>query len=410
MKRHALAALASAALVMTACGPQQAAQPTSPPAAAPKSTDAAAVNPTSPAATTAPAAKPTDAAAAAAKPTDTAGAKSKVGLQAAPQGRPLPAPVALNTLTSGTIAIDGSSTVFPVTEAMAEEFQRATNGRVRVTVGISGTGGGFQKFCNNETDISDASRPISMAEMERCKTANVAWMELPVAFDGLSVMTSPRNTFLDCLKKSELKKMWEPEAQGTISRWNQIRPEWPDQPITLYGPGTDSGTFDYWTDAINGREKSSRGDYTASEDDNVLVQGVANDPNALGYFGFAYYEENRDRLKLLGVDNETGGGCVRPSAETISNGTYVPLSRPIFVYAKVSSLDRAEVREFVRFYVNPANAELISQTGYIPFPRPTYEQATQRLNNGTVGTVFGGTGSQGTKLEDLFSRPLRVLP
>ena len=271
---------------------------------------------------------------------------------------------------------------------MAEEFQRATNGRVRLTVGISGTGGGFQKFCNNEIDISNASRPISLAEMERCKAGNIAWMELPIAFDGLSVMTSPRNTFLDCLKKSELKKLWEPEAQGTITRWNQIRPEFPDQPINLFGPGTDSGTFDYWTDVINGREKASRGDFTASEDDNVLVQGIANDPNALGYFGFAYYEENRDRLKLLGVDNETGAGCIKPSAETIADGTYAPLSRPIFIYPKLSALDKPEVREFVRFYVNPANSELISQTGYIPFPQGLYERATQRLNSGAPGTVF----------------------
>jgi phosphate transport system substrate-binding protein len=416
MKRHALAGLTSAALLITACGPQQQAQPTSPPAAA-KPTEAP-----KPAATTAPATKPTEAAAAkpteaaAAKPTEAAAAKPadtakpKVELAPAPAGTPLPAPVAPNTLTSGTVAIDGSSTVFPVTEAMAEEFQRATNGRVRITVGISGTWGGFQKFCNNETDVSNASRPISLAEMERCKAANIGWMELPVAFDGLSVMTSPRNTFLDCLKRSELKKIWEPEAQGTIMRWNQVRPEFPDQPINLFGPGTDSGTFDYWTDVINGREKASRGDFTASEDDNVLVQGIANDPNSLGYFGFAYYEENRDRLKLLGVDNEMGAGCIKPSAETIADGTYQPLSRPIFIYPKISSLDKPEVREFVRFYVNPTNSELISQTGYIPFPQGLYERATQRLNAGSPGTVFTGGGSQGAKMEDLFTRPLLVLP
>jgi phosphate transport system substrate-binding protein len=291
---------------------------------------------------------------------------------------------------------------------MAEEFQKASSGRVRVTVGISGTGGGFQKFCNNETDVSNASRPISAAELQRCKDANIQFVELPVAFDGLSVMTSPRNTFLDCLKKSELKKIWEPSAQGQVTRWNQVNPAWPDQPITLYGPGTDSGTFDYFTEVVNGQAQASRGDYTASEDDNVLVQGIANDPNALGYFGFAYYEENRDRLKLLAVDNETGGGCVRPSAETIANGTYQPLSRPIFVYGKRSSLDKAEVREFLRFYVAPNNAQLIAQTGYIPFPASVYEQATQRLNNGQVGTVFGGTGSSGAKIEDLFTRPLVV--
>ena len=220
-------------------------------------------------------------------------------------------------------------------------------------------------------------------------------------------MTSPRNTFMDCLKKSELKKLWEPEAQGTITRWNQIRPDFPtrDQPVRRRH---DSGTFDYWTDAINGKEKASRGDYTASEDDNVLVQGLSNDPNALGYFGFAYYEENKTRLKLLAVDNETGQGCVQPSTETIPNGTYVPLSRPIFIYAKASSPDKPEVREFLRFYVNPANSELIAQTGYIPFPKSNYEQATQRLNNGSLGTVFTGTGSLGAKIDDLFGRPWRV--
>ncbi len=224
----------------------------------------------------------------------------------------------------GTVKLDGSSTVFPVSEGMAEEFQRAAP-NVRVTVGISGTGGGFKKFCNGETDISDASRPILTQEIQECQAHGIQYIEVPVAFDGLSVMVSPRNTFVDCLTVSELRKMWEPAAQGVVTRWSQVRPGWPDRPFRLYGPGPDSGTFDYFTDAINGKEKASRGDYTASEDDNVLVQGVANDPDALGYFGYAYYVENKDRLKLVKIDAEKGGGCVAPSEETIANGTYVPL-------------------------------------------------------------------------------------
>ena len=331
-----------------------------------------------------------------AKPADAAGAGAATSA--------LPAPVPLNRL-SGTVAVDGSSTVFPVTEAMAEEFQKATGGKVRVTVGISGTGGGFKKFCAGETDISDASRPILKAEIEQCQAAGIQFVELPVAFDGLSVIVSPRNTFVDCMTVSELKKMWEPAAQGTVTTWNQIRPEWPNQPFRLYGAGADSGTFDYFTDAINGREKASRGDFTASEDDNVLVQGISNDPNALGYFGFAYYEENQDKLKLVKIDNEKGGGCVAPSKETIANGTYTPLSRPIFIYAKRASLDRPEVREFLRFYLDPKNAEqYIDQVGYVPFPAQYYQQALERLNAVQTGTVFPGQSTLGVKLDDLFGK------
>jgi phosphate transport system substrate-binding protein len=371
------ALLAFSVITATACGP--AAQPTPVPPTAAKPTEAP---------------KP---AAAAEKPT-------ALPTRPGPAGPPLPAAVALTELPQGaTVRIDGSSTVFPVTEAMAEEFQKATNGRVRVTVGISGTGGGFQKFCNDETDVSNASRPISPTEVKACLGKNINFVELPVAFDGLSVVTSPRNTFLDCIKKSELKKMWEPEAQGKITRWNQIRPEWPDQELKLFGAGTDSGTFDYFTDAINGREKASRGDYTASEDDNVLVQGVANDANALGYFGFAYYEENQDKLKLVGIDNETGGGCVKPSPQTINSGSYQPLSRPIFVYAKAASLDKPEVREFLRFYIDPKNATtLIDQVGYVPFGEQFYTQGLQRLNGRQQGTLFPGGTRIGVKLEELF--------
>jgi phosphate transport system substrate-binding protein len=314
----------------------------------------------------------------------------------------LPPSTPLNQL-SGTVVVDGSSTVFPVTEAMAEEFQKATGGKVRVTVGISGTGGGFKKFCAGETDVSDASRPISKAEIDACQAAGIQFVELPVAFDGLSVMVSPRNTFVDCMTASELRRMWEPPAQGTVTTWNQVRPEWPNQPFRLYGPGADSGTFDYFTDAINGQEKASRGDYTASEDDNVLVQGISNDPNALGYFGYAYYEENADKLKLVKIDGEKGGGCVEPSPETIANGTYVPLSRPIFIYAKLASLDKPQVLEFIRFYLNSGNATtFIPQVGYVPFPAQYYDRGTARLEARQTGTVFGGQSKQGATLQDLF--------
>jgi phosphate transport system substrate-binding protein len=304
----------------------------------------------------------------------------------------------------GTVTIDGSSTVFPISEAMAEEFQKMTGGNVRVTVGISGTGGGFKKFCAGETDISDASRPISSAEIEQCKSAGIEYVELPVAFDGLSILVSPQNSFVESMTVSELKMMWQPEAQGTVTRWSQIRPDWPDREFRLYGPGADSGTFDYFTDAINGREKASRGDYTASEDDNVLVQGIANDADALGYFGFAYYEENSARLKLVAVDHEKGNGPVLPSPETIKGGTYTPLSRPLFIYAKKTSLDKPEVLEFLKFYLNPNSAPtLINQVGYIAFPGEYYDYGLQRLSAVQTGTVFGGAAKLGTTLADLYS-------
>jgi phosphate transport system substrate-binding protein len=285
----------------------------------------------------------------------------------------------LKTL-GGTVKVDGSSTVFPISEAMAEEFQKASGGRVNVTVGISGTGGGFRRFCAGETDISDASRPISRAEVDACNAQGIRFIELP--------------------------KMWQPEAQGSITRWNQVRADWPDRVFKLYGAGTDSGTFDYFTEAINGREKASRGDYTASEDDNVLVQGISNDPDALGYFGYAYYEQNRDRLKLVKIDGERGGGPVAPSPETIANGTYVPLSRPIFIYAQLASLDKPEVREFVRFYLTATNATtLVAQVGYVPLPEQYYGQAMQRFEARQSGTVFPAGAQLGIKVDELFRTP-----
>lgn len=303
---------------------------------------------------------------------------------------------------SGKVLVDGSSTVFPISEAMAEEFQKA-NPNVRVTVGASGTGGGFKKFCNNETDITGASRPIKPSEVDLCKKGNVEYIEIPVAFDGLSVVVNPKNNFVECLTVPELKKMWEPAAQGKISNWNQIRPSFPNQRLGLYGAGTDSGTYDYFTAAIIGEEGQSRGDFTASEDDNVLVQGVATDTNGLGFFGYAYYVANKDRLKVVGIDN--GQGCVLPSEQTISDSSYQPLSRPEFIYLKKSAASRPEVKALVDFYLAKENANLISQVGYVPLPDSILERVVARIEKGTTGSVFEGQGSTiGVKLEDLLRK------
>ncbi len=277
---------------------------------------------------------------------------------------------------SGTIKIDGSSTVYPITEAVAEEF-RVDYPKVKVTIGISGTGGGFKKFSRGETDISDASRPIKDKEKAACKENSIAYLSLTVAYDGMAVLINPGNDWVDHLTTAELKKMWEPEAQNKVMRWNQIRPEWPDRELHLFGPGIASGTFDYFTDVIVGESGKSRGDFTASEDDNVLVQGIATDKNALGFFGLAYYEENKDKLKLAGVDN--GNGPVYPSIETVKSGTYAPLSRPIFIYVSSSAVKRAEVVSFVRFYLENAD-QLVSEVGYIPLPREEYSSQLEIFN------------------------------
>jgi len=266
-----------------------------------------------------------------------------------------------NQLT-GTINIDGSSTVYPITEAVAEEFKKVYPD-VKVAVALSGTGGGFKKFVRGETDINDASRPISHYEDSVAKANGIEYIELIVAYDGLVVVVNPKNTWCNDIKVEELKKIWGPEAQGKITHWNQIRPEWPNQPLHLYGAGVESGTYDYFTEAIVGKAHSSRGDYTASEDDNVLVQGVLSDVNALGFFGFAYYEENKDKLKLVAVDN--GNGPVLPSVETVKNKTYSPLSRPLFIYINNKAAERKEVQEFVSFYLDKITG-LVPEVGYIP--------------------------------------------
>lgn len=303
---------------------------------------------------------------------------------------------------SGKVTIDGSSTVFPISEAMAEEFQKANPG-VQVTVGNSGTGGGFKKFCNNETDISNASRPIKPEEVELCKKGNVEYIELPVAFDGLSVVVNPQNNFVKCLTVAELKKMWEPAAQGKVTSWRQIRPEFPDQRLGLYGAGTDSGTYDFFTKAIVGAEGKSRGDYTASEDDNTLVQGVSSDTNGIGFFGLAYYENNKEKLKAVAIDN--GKGCVLPSAETVADGTYQPLSRPEFIYVKKSAASRPEVKAFVDFHLAEENQKLVREVGYVPLPQDIISEVQARFNNGKVGSVFEGQGSTvGVTLKDLLKK------
>ncbi|MDT8435856.1 MAG: PstS family phosphate ABC transporter substrate-binding protein [Gemmatimonadota bacterium] len=268
---------------------------------------------------------------------------------------------------TGMVTIDGSSTVFPISEAMAEEFQIANPG-VRVTVGISGTGGGFKKFCAGETDFSDASRSIKESEQELCAENGIEPIEIPVAWDGLTVVRHPANDWATCMTVDELKRLWQPGS--SITRWNEIRPEWPDLEIELYGPDTDSGTFDYFTEAIVGEEDASRPDYTASADDNVLVVGVEGDRGSLGYFGFAYYEESADKLGAVAVDN--GDGCVLPARETIETGSYAPLSRPMFIYAKRASLERPEVRAFLEFYLENAGV-LVPEVGYVPLSAERYQ-------------------------------------
>lgn len=302
------------------------------------------------------------------------------------------------------IKVDGSSTVFPITEAVAEEFQ-IQNRNIMITVGISGSGGGFKKFGRGETDISDASRPIKSKEIGVCKENGIEFIELPVAYDGLAVMVNPQNDWVDHLTVKELKKMWEPQAQKKIMKWNQIRPEWPDKEIHLFGPGVDSGTFDYFTKAINGEEGASRGDFTASEDDNVLVQGIATDKYALGFFGLAYYEYNKEKLKLVPIDdekNDNGKGPIFPSLETVKNFTYQPLSRPIFIYINKKSAEKKEVEAFVRFYIKNAR-ELTAEVGYIPLPDTAYLLALKRFKNRKTGSVFAGEGAKkGISIEELL--------
>jgi phosphate transport system substrate-binding protein len=304
------------------------------------------------------------------------------------------------------VKVDGSSTVFPITEAVAEEFQK-TNKNVKVTVGISGTGGGFKKFCAGETDISDASRPIKPTEVEACGKSGVEYIELPVAYDGIAVIVNPKNTWAEHMTTAELKKLWEPEAQGKIKKWSEVREGWPDKEIHLFGAGVDSGTYDYFTEAINHKEHASRGDYTSSEDDNVIVTGVVNDELALGFFGFAYYDQNKAKLKVVPVDDgkaDNGDGPIAPTPETIEKGTYQPLSRPIFIYVSKKALSRPEISSFVKFYLENAPM-LVKEVGYIPLPGKAYALAQARVDKKVTGSLFGGKGSQvGVSIEQLLEK------
>jgi phosphate transport system substrate-binding protein len=306
-----------------------------------------------------------------------------------------------------TIKIDGSSTVFPITEAMAEEFQSAQKGKVRVTVGISGTGGGFKKFCRGEIDIQDASRPIQKEEMENCKKAGIKFFEVPIAYDATVVVVNLKNNWLTSIELSDLKKIWEPTAQGKVMNWSDVNPKWPKEKLKLYGAGADSGTFDYFTEAIVGKAKSSRGDYTASEDDNTLVTGVSKDIYSLGYLPLAYFEENKSKLKALAI---IGGDkapkkneAVKPSRETVEAGTYYPLSRPVFIYISEAAMKKSEIKDFVNFYLNSA-ASIIPQVKYVPLPSKAYELAKEHVKANKLGTVFNGHSEVGLKIEQLMKR------
>jgi phosphate transport system substrate-binding protein len=312
--------------------------------------------------------------------------------------------ISLSSLVQAqTVKIDGSSTVYPITEGIAEDFQKQT--KIKTTVGISGTGGGFKKFCRGEIDVQNASRPILEKEMEDCKKAGIEYIELPVAFDALTVVISPKNDFVKQLTIEELKRMWEPAAQGRINNWNQINPSFPNRPLKLFGAGADSGTFDYFTEAVVGKSKSSRGDYTASEDDNVLVQGVSKEPGGIAYFGYAYYAENTNRVKSVAIVNKDGKAVV-PNETNVMNGSYNPLSRPIMIYVNVKSLDRPEVSRFIEFYMKNVSA-IAKEVKYVPLPNKVYENNLKIVTARRVGTIFGGHNEVGMTVEDLIKREVK---
>lgn len=303
-----------------------------------------------------------------------------------------------------TIAIDGSSTVFPISEAVAEEFQMGR--KERVTIGVSGTGGGFKKLCNKEVALVGASRPIRPSEVEACKASGVEYIELPVAYDGIAVVVNPKNDWVDHLTVAELKRIWEPEAQGSVTKWSQVREGWPDKDIHLFGAGVDSGTYDYFTAAVVGKEHASRGDFTSSEDDNVLVQGISTDPVATGFFGYAYYSQNEGKLKIVPIDDqkdENGKGAIVPTPKTVADGSYQPLSRPIFIYVSKAEAAREEVKSLVTFYLEHAD-ELAPEVGYIALPPKAYELAQKRFATQKTGSLFEGGSQVGVAVEDLLQR------
>ena len=303
------------------------------------------------------------------------------------------------------IKIDGSSTMYPITEAVAKNFQTTQKGAIKVTVGVSGTGGGFMKFCRGQIDIVNASRPIQGKEIKACNKGDVEYVELPVAFDAITVAVNPKNDWAKTMTVAELKKMWGPAAQGKITRWSQVNPAWPDEAFKLYGAGVNSGTFDYFTQAIVGKARSIRGDYTASEDDNVLVQGVASDKNALGFFGFGYYVENQEKVRAVAIDDGRGEGIV-PSVETVEDGTYRPLSRPIFIYVNMKKAEKPEVKEFVTFYIKNAST-LVRGAQYFPLPPRAYRADTEFFKTKRLGTVFDGFLPVGITIDDLLQREAR---
>lgn len=301
----------------------------------------------------------------------------------------LPVPEQVMEELSGRLVIDGSSTVFPITESAARIFQRHSPG-VEVHLGVSGTGGGFKKFCRGETDISDASRPIKKSENDRCTAGGINFVEVPIAFDGLSVVVHRSNGWAGCMTLQELRHLWAPGSEGEVISWHQVRSSWPRQPIVLYAPGRDSGTFDYFTSAIVGEEGAARNDFVGSEDDYLLAQEVAADPLGIGFFGHAYYREYQDQLRLVAVDS--GAGCVAPALDSIADGRYRPLSRPVFLYVSDAALDRTEVRLFAEFFLANA-ANLVEDVKYVPLPARAYELAQERLSRRKLGSVFQG-GSQ----------------
>ena len=300
-----------------------------------------------------------------------------------------------------TTDIDGSSTVFPITEAMVEDWSLSIGGSARLVIGISGTGGGFKKFCAGDIDINDASRPIKPIEERSCAESGVEFIELPVAIDGLTVAVNPENDFVQCLTIEELHIMWAPEAEGKIDRWSQVRPGWPDEKLRLYGPGVDSGTFDYFTATINGEAQSSRGDFTSSERDNVLVRGIAGDRSSLGYFGYSFFVENKDILKMVAIDN--GNGCVFPTDETINDGSYSPLSRPLFIYVSKEAWAEQEVKDFVSYYVSYERAGLLRDLGFVPFPEVVHDLVLDRFQRGLTGSIFGGEHPQTGTVEEVLA-------
>ncbi|MFN3514118.1 MAG: PstS family phosphate ABC transporter substrate-binding protein [Phenylobacterium sp.] len=300
------------------------------------------------------------------------------------------------------VLIDGSSTVYPISEAIGEEFQKTSG--TRVTIGLSGTGGGFKKFCRGETDISGASRPIKEEEIALCRENGVEFIELPVALDALAVIVHPGNSFVDCLSVDELKTIWQPSAQGKVTNWNQVRPGFPNLPIKLFGAGTDSGTFDYFTKAVSGEEGASRGDYTATEDDNVTVTGVAGDPGGLGYLGLAYFTENAERVKAVPI-RQPNGACVAPSVETARNAAYQPLSRPLFYYVNSKHVDeRPHLRAFIEFAFDATHSEpLVAEVGYVPLPTQAYSLAAAKVQARRTGTFFEGGSKIGVTAEELLA-------